>query len=289
MEKLNVIAISNQLKIDVDETCVRLYYNNLREHLGASQIGRKCKRYLFYHFRWCFNSVKDARKLRLFNRGHREEERFLEWLREIGCVITDKEADTGKQIRITDCFEHFGGSLDGEGYLPESYEISEKVLFEFKTNGTGKGFDGVKVNGMKYAKEEHYVQTCVYGYKRNLRYVVYCIINKNDDSLIIQLVELDHEVGKAAIEKANQIIFSEYPPDRISNIPTFFSCKYCEALQICHFNGEINKNCRSCKNSKPVENAKWFCKVFNSIIPEDFILTGCENWLSVNPNVNNDD
>lgn len=55
-----------------------------RHHLGGSLIGRKCKRELWYSFRWAQPPEFEGRMLRLFNRGHREEDRFVEWLRSIG-------------------------------------------------------------------------------------------------------------------------------------------------------------------------------------------------------------
>ncbi len=42
-----------------------------RKHLGASQIGHPCLRYLWYQFRWCAESKTsfDGRMLRLFETG----------------------------------------------------------------------------------------------------------------------------------------------------------------------------------------------------------------------------
>ena len=73
--------------------------DGLRGHLGGSLIGRKCMRELYYSFRWATKTLSvdehtlepiqghDGRLLRLFNRGHLEEFRFVEWLRGIGIVV----------------------------------------------------------------------------------------------------------------------------------------------------------------------------------------------------------
>lgn len=55
-----------------------------RRHLGGSLIGRKCLRELWYHFRWALPPAHSGRMLRLFNRGHLEEFRFVKYLRDIG-------------------------------------------------------------------------------------------------------------------------------------------------------------------------------------------------------------
>lgn len=77
-------ALAKRIKEDIDEYCVRTYDGGHRRHLGASLIGDECKRKLWYIFRWCFQEKTDGRKQRLFNRGHREEARFIEWLEGIG-------------------------------------------------------------------------------------------------------------------------------------------------------------------------------------------------------------
>jgi len=277
-------AVSKRLKDDIDRYCVETYDGGHRNHLGASLIGSECKRKLWYTFRWCYREIFDGRMQRLFNRGHREEERFLEWLRGIGCVVSDV-TDDGKQHRISDVMGHFGGSLDGKGYLPKHYEIEEKVLFEFKTNGTGKGFNDLVAKGMILSKEQHYAQTCTYGLKENLNYCAYLNINKNDDNLHLEVVKLDHNLGKQMIVKAEQIILSQEPPERLSDNPTFFKCQYCGFKEGCHFGKESEKNCRSCKNARPVENACWYCEIHNAIIPKEYIPAACGQYYPICGNV----
>lgn len=58
-----------------------------RRHLGGSLIGRKCSREIWYGFRWAKKNTHSGRMLRLFNRGHREEERLVAWLRRIGVEL----------------------------------------------------------------------------------------------------------------------------------------------------------------------------------------------------------
>lgn len=64
-----------------------------RKHLGGSLIGRKCLRELWYSFRWATTKPLSGRMVRLFNRGHREEFRFVEWLRIIGVEVKEYSDD----------------------------------------------------------------------------------------------------------------------------------------------------------------------------------------------------
>lgn len=285
-------ALAKRILEEIDEYCVRTYDGGHRSHLGASLIGRECKRYLWYVFRWCLHEKTTGRQQRLFNRGHREEARFIEWLEGIGFKVWFENRDEGPnekgefpQYRISDVMGHFGGSLDGIAVLPERYGIAEPVLLEFKTNGTGAGFNKLADDGMPIAKPEHFAQTSTYGKKYNFRYCVYLNINKNDDSLHIEVVKLNHNLGEQMIMKAEQIIMSQTAPARLSDNPTFHKCGYCHMKEVCHKGAVVEVNCRSCAFARPVENAEWFCEVYNGIIPKDFIAKACPSYKAITQNV----
>lgn len=284
--------VARQVLEDVDRYCATTYDDGHRNHLGASLIGKECKRYLWYVFRWCHKENFDGRMQRLFNRGHREEARFIEWLEGIGAKVyfenrnvPPNEKGEYPQYRISGVMGHFGGSLDAIIILPERYGIPEPILGEFKTNGTGAGFDKLERDGMAVAKAEHYAQTSTYGKKYDFRYVLYMNINKNDDSIHVELVKLNHQLGEQMEVKAELIIMSQVPPPRLSDNITFRSCAYCSMKEICHKGAVVERNCRSCKNAKPVENAQWFCSVHNDVIPKHIIPLACDSYKSITDNV----
>lgn len=273
-------AVSKRLLSDIDNYCAEVYDDGPRRHLGASLIGHECSRYLWYVFRWCLHEKHGGRQQRLFNRGHREEARFLEWLRGIGCIVEEADPATGEQFRISGCGGHFGGSEDGEGYLPESYGIKERILYEFKTNGTGNGFNKL-AEGMAIAKPQHYAQTSTYGYKKGFNFCAYLNINKNDDSMHVEIVKLDHKLGAQMEAKAERIILSTTAPARLSDNPTYRQCGWCAMKGICHKDETPEKNCRSCANASPVDAAQWFCNAHNGIIPLDFVPKACDGWQAI--------
>lgn len=272
--------VAERITKEIDEYCVKAYNDGYRSHLGASLIGRECPRELWYTFRWVGALPKDGRMYRLFNRGHREEERFVEWLRGIGCTIETHNED-GKQFRIVGVSGHFGGSRDAAGSLPANWDISERLLFEFKTSGTGSKFDKLVHNGVAVEKQDHYGQMSVYGRKNNIRFAMYGCINKNDDDLYIEIVKLDWKLAEQLENRAQHIIASPIPPERISESATFWKCKFCDYKPICHDKQKPEKNCRSCRFAKPAIDAAWHCEQFNAIIPEDFIPQGCANWTPI--------
>src|SRR5574337_815622 len=84
-----------------------------RGHLGASVIGKPCERQLWYAFRWAYQEQFEGRMLRLFQRGHREEDWFAADLRSTGAQVHSVDPRTGQQFRFSAVGGHVGGSMDG--------------------------------------------------------------------------------------------------------------------------------------------------------------------------------
>jgi hypothetical protein len=287
--------LSKQLKQDIDSWCEWYFDDGARTHLGASEIGNPCSKYLWLKFRWTFYKKHSGRMQRLLNRGHFEEARFIQYLEGIGCKVTqfDEEAiargetDKGKmQLRISACKGHFGGSLDAEVELPTRYNIPGKLLCELKTQGLGKqgnkvsNFDKLVKEGVKLYKPVHWAQQCIYGYKCNLEYGIYLSVCKNNDELHLEVIKLDHFYGASLEKKAEMIIFAKEAPAGISSSPSYYECTYCDAKDVC-FNGKpALRNCRSCCNSEPIDNAEWQCR-FYGIIPKEHIPTEKPCWESI--------
>lgn len=316
--------LSAQIKNDIDEFCVEHFRDKPRTHLGASEIGHDCERYLWYKFRWCFFEEFSARMHRLFERGHLEEMRLVKWLEGIGCrVETDdfsekrlcvdiqtkeysiqpKDRIAGNvsdvsrfkphiyyakflgvqipQFTISGCNGHFGGSMDGKVWLPKRYGIGGPVILEGKTSKTGSTFTNLSKKGVALEKEQHFAQQSAYGYKTGIKKAVYICANKNDDNLYLEVIDLDHNLGKQCELKAARIIGDKDTPPKISMSKTFYKCGYCPAKTICHDGGICEKNCRSCLHCNAVENKQWFCDKWNAIVPKENIIDGCGDWYPV--------
>lgn len=281
--------LATRIAQDLDRHCVTIYDEGFRWHLGASIIGDECKRKLWYSFRWVAKKTDDGRMYRLFNRGHLEEPRHAEWLRGMGFTVwthdesQTKPDGTHPQLRIANRVRgHFGGSLDGIVAFPERYNIEGYALLSSKTSGTGAGFNSVRDKSLVLAKPEHYTQESVYGYAYGIEHVLYMCANKNDDDLAIKVEKLDFALAKNMEVKAESIIFSQTPPQRMSENPTHFKCKsLCEFKDICHYGKPAVKNCRSCVNCSPVDNAEFYCSKWDGIIPRSEVPNGCAEWISI--------
>jgi hypothetical protein len=261
---------------DIDEWCVKQYDDGPRSHLGASVIGGKCRREIWYGFRWFLYKIHSGRMQRIFQRGHREEDIVISYLRGIGCTLEQVNA-AGEQIRIYAVNHHFGGSSDGSAFLPESYGLPHQFLVEFKTVKDGN-YD--KVKDIRKDKMQHWVQMCIYGYKRGIRYGIYFFVNKDDDRLFIQVVELDWTLAQMKISEADYIIHTQQAPPRISNKPDWWECKMCDFYGLCQLKTDKpTKSCRTCVYSQPITDGYWQCNYHKQVIPDkESQALGCDNW-----------
>lgn len=277
LTEADLVTIKEKIEDGIEQLSIDTHPSEFRNHLGMSEIGKPCSRQIYYKFRWMFQQYFDGRMRRLFARGHREEARWTGYLRSIGCTV-EQHDENGKQFRASGVLGHYGGSCDGRVITPW---YSDKFLVEFKTHNSNSFSKIVNDGGVKKHKPEHYDQMCSYGWKMGLQYAIYFPENKNDDDIQIQVLKLDWNRGQQLEKKAAEIILAKEPPPKISENPAFQECKWCDAKGICH-GGEVPlKNCRSCQMSRPVEDAKWHCARFDTIIPADWLSQGCDKWIPI--------
>ena len=233
--------------------------DGFRHHLGASQIGDTCARKLWFNFRHAKKSNLESRIIRLFDRGHREEERFISMLKSIGVNFYGHNPETGEQFRVNDCRGHFGGSCDGMGIGFPEYP-DEWCLAEFKTHGD-KSFQALLKGGVRISKPVHYAQMQVYCLKFKVKKCFYMAVNKNTDELYTEWIYLDEAYAAGCLTKAEYIIFGTEVPERVSETSTYFECRWCDYRSLCFHKGEEpHRSCRSCKSAYPAEDAKWGCE-----------------------------
>lgn len=267
---------------DIDNYCIDTYGDGNRKHLGASELGEPCARKLYYSFRWFKAITHSGRMNRLFDRGNREETRYVEWLRGIGFTVWDRD-ENGKQFRVAASNRHLGGSMDG---ATRAYDLPEPFLLEFKTKGTGSEFTKLKDKGVAFVMPKHFIQASVYGKSFGLQYALYFCINKNDDDLHVEVVKLDWQLADQYLKRGEDIVNAIFPPIRISDNPSFIDCKMCDYAGVCHKGVAPDKNCRTCKFSVPIITGDWMCAYdpnpdWHSIIPDDVIPVGCSHYLPV--------
>jgi hypothetical protein len=267
-----------------------------RSHLGASILGGECPRRIWYSFRWVTKPRFIARTLRLFNRGHLEEARFIAMLKMIGCEFWHQD-ENGNQFRIHFAEGHGGGSGDGVGRGIPDLPPTTAFVSEFKTHGeksfielAGKldEWRAHRLNrqaspftgqGVRAAKFEHFVQMQTYMRKMALAAALYMAVNKNTDDVYAEVITLDIEFADQFIDRGEKLVWMDEPPKRISESPGFWKCRFCDDRPVCHLKKAPERNCRTCRCVKPGRFKSWHCALHSMLIDTDTQRTGCDDYV----------
>lgn len=249
-----------------------------RSHLGASGVGNDCARSIWYGFRWATLPQFDGRLLRLFNRGHLEEARFIAMLLSIGVTVYQQD-ENGKQFRISGAGGHFGGSGDGIVVNLPDLPAGQPALAEYKTFGL-KPFEKLKKEGVKVSKFVYYVQMQVYMKKMGIPVAFFLAVCKNNDELYGEIIEYDSIVAEQFVNRGETLVFYREAPERINNSPGWFECKWCDHRPVCHLGQEPNRNCRTCYNSNVSDDGTWGCRKMDLTheLTKEEQLAGCDKW-----------
>ncbi len=254
------------------------YYSDRQEpprpHMGCSLLGHKCERYLWLNFRWAVVEKFDGRVLRLFRRGHNEEETIISDLRSIGIDIRSSQ-------RRVDFGSHVSGSLDGviEKGVPDAPKA--RHVAEFKTHSK-KSFDDLLKHGVEKSKPMHFTQMQIYMHGTGIMRALYVAICKDDDRLYTERVKYEKAVAEAAIERGKRIALSDRMPEPMPNgSRDWFECKFCPAHAFC-WKKEPTKevSCRTCAHATPMTNSTWRCERHEADgIPVEFQRKACDDHV----------
>jgi len=233
-----------------------------RAHLGASEIGHHCERWLWLKFRWAVIEKFPGRMLRLFRRGQQEEEYIIDDLKMIGLKVS------GEQRRV-EFFPHFSGSLDAV-----IYEKGSQIVVEMKTHSK-KSFDDLEKKGVRKSKPQHYAQMLLYMKGINATKALYFAVCKDDDRIYTQTVDYDDTLANKLLDRARRIITSDHIPEPVSTDPTWYQCKMCAASHICHEGGHTKEvNCRTCAHHTFMADGL-HCASWDYMVPVEYQREGC--------------
>lgn len=244
-----------------------------RGHMGCSQIGHSCERYLWLSFRWAVIQKFEGRMLRLFRRGQIEEESIINDLKSIG-------ARFGKAQDGVNFGSHVSGSVDGiiESGLP-GYE-TKRFVTEFKTHSK-KSFDDLIKKGVFEAKPLHWVQMQTYMIGKKIGQALYVAVCKDDDRIHSEIVEFNEEKAKYYVDRAKRIALSDRMPEPMTTNSTWYECKFCPAWDMC-FGSKMTKevNCRTCAHSTATIDSQVTCARYdNEPMPIKWQHQGCEQHV----------
>lgn len=263
--------------------------DSYRSHLGASVIGNDCERAVAYGWRWAHKrpprgkkgedpTAAHSRMVRLWNRGHMEEARFIALLLTIGVQVYQQD-ENGVQYRFSALGGHYSGS--GDGFLVGVPDLPQGVpcLGEFKTHSE-ESFKKLLADGVRLSKKTHYVQMQTYMGKFGLLYALYMAVNKNNDELYCEIVQYEGQTDTVFMERARRIIYDPGLPDRIRNAsPGFHVCKHlCDYPLVCFGTQKPDRNCRTCMNGFAMPDGTWQCAPRAHTLTKAEQIAGCSAY-----------
>lgn len=244
-----------------------------RPHLGASLLGHPCDRWIWLSFRWAVANRFPGRVLRLFRRGHREEETVIADLRSVGLVI---HSALDEQVQI-DYGCHVKGTPDGiiESGVPEAPKA--RHVLEIKTHKS-TSFKKLLASGVAEAFPQHYCQMQISMHGAKIERALYYPVCKDDDEIAPERVKYDKEAAMQLVDRGHRLATTERIPPPLSADPTWYQCKFCSAYDFCHQTDCTDQiNCRTCAHATPEPNSTWTCARYaKAVIPIEVQRVGCE-------------
>lgn len=243
-----------------------------RTYYGASALGKRCDREMFFYYRKAAEPLDpnimtnaeievEGAKMRLFDRGHLEEDRFIKRITPFFENVYPVDPETGKQFEIVNCEGMHKGHSDGEAdrFILNGITFDDSYLLEFKTHNESsfdklagkKRPDGTRPwkTSIQKAKSDHYAQIQDYLFHRpHLKGCFYFAVCKNNDDWYIEFVERNTESAVAELERVSKTIWADQAPPKMSGAShTNFYCAYfCDFKAQCFGDKPLRKTCRTC-------------------------------------------
>ncbi len=243
-----------------------------RHYMGASELGTECDMALWLSFRWALKPHDEGRMMRIWRTGHESEATLIEDLRAIGVTIERQQEEV-----------HFGGHLLGHiDGIATGVPGAEKTphVFDAKSSNR-KRFDKLEKEGVAKAEPKYWVQLQSYMLGLGLTRAWYVSRCKDDERIYAERIHLDKEAAEAWVERGRRISLMNDAPERISGTPTYYKCKMCDYIDVCHKAKSTDAvNCRTCAHSTPMEvdgAGVWKCERWGQLIPSiEAQRTGCQ-------------
>ena len=208
----------------ITKTIAETTQDQKRFYIGASSIGNKCERAIWYGYKGAESTKPTASIKTTFDIGKRLEGLLLDYMQQAGMPMVRDRA-----VYDVD-FELFQGHCDAIALIDDQW-----CVVEIKTANTAS-FSQFKSKGLKTWMPKYYSQIQAYlgmsGYKRG----VLLAIDKNTSALHHEWVNYDDIFYNELLVKAKRISESIEPPEKLNKNPIFYLCNMCSYRKVCHVN-----------------------------------------------------
>ncbi len=254
-----------------------------RQYLGLSGAG-KCPRQQAYEFKWAGQRTISARGLKAIADGYATELIASKRLQgAAGMILHAKDPETGEQWAASHFGGHVRGHLDGvieqhpvapkTAHIWEHKAVNEKSLARFRKLKDEKG----EKEALKAWNYEYWAQAMTYCLSFNIERHYIVVSSPGARGWEGARTNLDRDQAEFLLDRLHSIVTDiDHLPDRISDSPYAYACRFCPFKTICHDGGEVERNCRTCRFSKPIDGPDWHCSQYDKNLTAEEQEAGCD-------------
>ncbi len=204
----------------------------VRSYLGASRLGVACERALQFEFAQApvdYGRDIQGRILRIFERGHVNEECMVGWLRDAGFDLRTHKAD-GEQFGFSVADGRLQGHIDGVFVGgPEGFVYP--ALWENKCLGS-KSWRDLEKNRLAISKPIYAAQVALYQAYLELHEhpAIFTAVNADTMDIYTELVPFDAALAQRMSDRAVKVITATEAAELLPRAfadPTHFDCRMC--------------------------------------------------------------
>jgi hypothetical protein len=197
-----------------------------RTHLGLSQCGHECPRYLWLKYHGHQEPSPDGRVLRLFELGNVVEDLVVNDLERAGYTVTCQQEPVKFNWGETVLPGHTDGRITG---LQQSSKVH---LLEIKSCND-KRYKLLKKDGYSKWSATYKFQVMAYMLGLDLDRCLVVVYNKNTSELYTERIKLDKQWIIDKLEYVFNVITQENLPDGICPNATWWKSRFCGFRNIC--------------------------------------------------------
>ena len=209
-----------------------------RLYLGASRLGVACERQLQFEYAQApvdYGRDFQGRILRIFERGHLNEESMVTWLRGAGFDLRTHKAN-GEQYGFSVAEGRLQGHIDGV-FVDGPDGFAYPALWESKCLGA-KSWRDVEKKGLAISKPVYAAQVAVYQAYLDLHEhpAIFTAVNADTMEIYAELIPFDAALAQRMSDRAVRVITATEAQEQLSRAyldPTHFECKFCSYAERC--------------------------------------------------------
>lgn len=210
--------------MDIERAINLAYETNRKErkHLGLSEIGENCSRYLWFAHNGHPASTIKGQILRLFHLGCVIEDVVIDDLKKAGFKILSQ------QTRAT--IIHNGMKLSGSCDAIVQTPDGVNMILEVKT-ANDNGFKNLQMLGYEAWKPKYAAQIHAYMLGLGVEKALVAVYNKNDSRMYFEELSLNRKAIHAVLDHVQESIAS-------NDVPPFTGCpmqnqSWCKFIDTC--------------------------------------------------------